>query len=156
MPSLMKSAGYWLSNSSWFSKGQWYWAKGMLPESNQQSMTSGVRRMVPSQPAAGAAEDDLVDVGPVQVQTTGRDRSARSARRGRWAGAAAPQASQIHTFSGVPQNRLRLSDQSMLPASQLPKRPDPTSGGAQAMSALACTSWSRMRLVAMNQLGVAK
>ncbi len=68
---------------------------------------------------------------------------------------ACPQASHSQTFSGVPQKRLRLSDQSMLPASQLPKRPVPTSGGCQTMSALAATSCSRMALVRMNQLGVA-
>ncbi len=64
----MKSAGYWLANSSWFSNGQWYCAKGMAPESNQQSMTSLVRRMVPAQPSTPAGEDDVVHVGPVQVE----------------------------------------------------------------------------------------
>lgn len=47
MPSAMKSAGKVSSNSFLFSKGQWTWAQGMLPLSNQQSNTSVILRSMP-------------------------------------------------------------------------------------------------------------
>src|SRR5258705_190728 len=49
----MKSAGKWTSNWSWFSNGAWYCAKGIEPESNHTSMTSGTRRI--SSPHSGQA-----------------------------------------------------------------------------------------------------
>jgi hypothetical protein len=45
MASEMKSAGNWAANSSCPACGQPHWAKGMAPESNQQSITSGTRRI---------------------------------------------------------------------------------------------------------------
>jgi len=41
----MKSAGKRCSKRSAFSKGAWYWANGIAPESNQTSITSGTRRI---------------------------------------------------------------------------------------------------------------
>ena len=96
----------------------------MLPESNQQSMTSLVRRIVPGAARAVQVNVMLVHVRPVQVElATGPGRSARASSARQMGRCCWPQASHTHTLSGVPQNRLRLRLQSMLPASQLPKRP---------------------------------
>ena len=40
----------------------------MAPESNQASITSGMRRICPPQSSAGTLQRDVIQVGPVQVQ----------------------------------------------------------------------------------------
>ena len=39
------------------SNGKWCWANGIEPESNQTSITSGTRRIVPLQPGSEQAKD---------------------------------------------------------------------------------------------------
>ena len=49
----MKSAGYWRATTSAFSNGKCHCANGIDPESNQASITSGTRRIVPVPERAG-------------------------------------------------------------------------------------------------------
>ena len=51
MYSTMKSAGY--GSSSIGPPIQWFWANGIAPDSNQQSNTSGTRRIMPRPDAEG-------------------------------------------------------------------------------------------------------
>ena len=66
----MKSAGKRCSKRSSFSNGACHCANGMQPESNQTSMTSGTRRIVPL--ALRAREADVVDERPVRVRRAAR------------------------------------------------------------------------------------
>ena len=63
--------------------------------------------------------------------------------------------SQRQTGSGVPQKRFRERFQSRAPASQLPKRPEPTASGTQWVRSLFATSspWSSSTF--MNQVEIA-
>ena len=69
--------------------------------------------------------------------------------------ASAPQASQRQNGRGVPQYRSRLTAQSMLFSSQLPKRPCLMCPGYQLMRSFPAVSPSRWRVVRMYQLGFA-
>src|SRR3954465_11620200 len=69
----MKSAGKCASKRSAFSKGAWCWAKGIEPESNHTSMTSGTRVIASphrgrgNAPSPTAREGALVGVRAVGV-----------------------------------------------------------------------------------------
>ncbi len=149
MASQMKSAGNWSRKRSTLRWGKPHWAKGMLPESNQQSMTSGTRRIVPSH----RSQDQVM--ASTQGRWICRCRStSRAIPSGDFAtiasmeagASACSQASQIQMLSGVPQNRSRDSAQSTLLRRKSPKRPSLRCSGSQ------CTAWllssaSRLRLV---------
>ncbi len=62
----MKSAGNERSNSAWPRCGAPHWAKGMQPESNQASITSGTRRKTPGIP--GSLPGHVVDPRLVHPQ----------------------------------------------------------------------------------------
>src|SRR5688572_33271045 len=130
----MKSAGYCRSSVSEFSKGKCHCAKDIDPESNQASMTSGVRFMVPPQP--------LCEQGQVYASMKGLcgSKSAGNGLPAFWASSVnAPTAStcfelasHIHTGSGVPQYRSREIAQSTLFLSHSPNRPERISGGCHS------------------------
>src|SRR2546422_3840275 len=97
----------------------------MAPESNQTSMSSGVRLISPPQAHANVTSS---------MKGLCRSSGSRTPDPG-FSSAMLPthfcaeHFTQIQMGSGVPQNRSRESDQSLFSESQLPKRPSPTSGG---------------------------
>src|SRR5215510_772289 len=99
----------------------------MAPQSNQTSISSGVRRMVPPH------EQENVTASTDGLWRSSGSRTFSPSR----SSATLPthfsflHESQIQTGRGVPQNRSRDSAQSLFSSSQLPKRPAPTSGGTQ-------------------------
>ena len=67
-----------------------------------------------------------------------------------------PQSSQRHTGIGVPQNRSRLSAQSMLFSSQSPNRPCLMCSGCQRMASFSRSNASLIADVRANQVGLAQ
>ena len=162
----MKSAGNAPSNLSLFWCGQPHCAKGMQPESNQQSMTSGTRRMVPLHFEQGIVTWSIHGLWMMRcslsVGSAARARRKWSKAWGlrfsisaRLAGASlcSASASQIQTLSGVPHQRSRDSAQSTLFARKSPKRPSLMWSGSQCTARLFAMALSFRAVVRMYQAG---
>src|SRR5258708_32654607 len=111
----MKSAGKVSSNSFVPCSGCPRWAKGIEPESNQASSTSGTRRMTPSH----------LSHGSVTVTMNGRCRSVSALRPSsadELMHFCCSQLSHTQNGSGVPPLPEHEIDQSTLFSSQLPLR----------------------------------
>ena len=139
----------------------------MQPESNQQSMTSGTRRIVPPHVAQGKVTWSIhglwtmrcslsVGVGlPRAAWKWSKARGLRASMAATLAGASLCSASlsQIQTLSGVPQQRSRESAQSTLLARKSPKRPSLMCSGSQWTARLFAIAWSLSAVVRMYQAG---
>ncbi len=137
----------------------------MQPESNQQSITSGTRRIVPAQPAAAHGSSTASIHGLWTMRSSDRPGSSAWAARkaakasglrasisAQEAGASWwPQTSHSQMLSGVPQKRSRDRAQSTLPARKSPKRPSRMCSGSQVTSWLFSMTWSMTEVVLMNQ-----
>ncbi len=161
----MKSAGKASRNASSPWCGKPHCANGMQPESNQQSITSGTRRIVAPQPAQGKVT--LSTHGLWTTRCSGRfgsfaqaaaqsERHAglrSSARSSLSSASSAPQASHCQIGSGVPHHRSRDSAQSTLLARKSPKRPSLMCSGSQKTCWLLAIASSIRSVVRMNQAG---
>ena len=136
----MKSAGKRSRKTSSFSSGACHWANGIEPESNQTSMTSGTRVIVPA--ALRAREVDVVDVRAVRVLERARRCSCSSSanepmhvhvarRRSARPAAACPSSAR----ATAPSRRCSRSHS--------PKRPCLMCSGCQSTASLAASRSSR-------------
>src|SRR3989304_6027861 len=121
----------------------------MLPESNQQSMTSGTRPMAPPHFSQFSLTSSIY--GLCKSRSSGTAlllafSSSMLPTHSWW-----PHSRQIQIGSGVPQNRSRESAQSMLFSSHSPNRPSPTSFGYQLIFLLFSINRSLKAVVRMYQ-----
>ena len=129
----------------------------MEPDSNQQSSTSGTRRIV-ERPVGSSG------LGRVRASMKGRCRSSGRTPKSRSSSSSEPYTSMRgyagsslrHTGMGEPQNRLRLIDQSRAPSSHMPKRPSRTWSGTQLICWFSSESRSRMAVTCTYQLLMAR
>ena len=123
----------------------------MEPDSNQQSSTSGTRRIVDC-PVGSSG------LGRVRSSTAGRCRSVISVPKSRWSSSIEPYTSTLgyvgsslfHTGIGEPQNRFRLIAQSRAFSIHLPKLPSLTCSGTQVISWFSSTIRSRNSVTLTN------
>src|SRR5690606_12025277 len=123
----------------------------MEPDSNQQSSTSGTRRII-DLPVGSSG------LGRTSSSTIGRCRSVTFTPKSRSSSSSDPYTStrgysglsDFHTGIGEPQNRLRLIDQSRAPASHLPNEPSLTCPGTHVICWLSSTIRSRILVTATN------
>ena len=168
MASLMKSAGNCPAKRScepsWC--GYPHWAKGIAPESNQQSITSGTRRIrLPG--GLGRIVGHGVDIRLVDAQVVGQARvrplglfpdfDARDARLGQQFFVGADGLHVAGLFADPDRQRrapvaLAREGPIDVDSRKLPKRPSRMCSGSQWMRLLLASMWSRNCVVRMNQL----
>lgn len=146
--------------------GKPHWAKGILPESNQASMTSVTLRMVAPHFAQGSVTSSIQGLWTMRCSfrlgsACFAARKASNAR-GFSASISATEAgaswcsssfSQTHTLRGVPQKRSRESAQSTLFWRKSPKRPSWMCSGNQRTARLFSMALSLFCRVRMYHAG---
>src|SRR5690606_5237722 len=128
----------------------------MEPDSNQQSSTSGTRRII-DLPVGSSG------LGRTSWSMPGRCRSVTFTPKSRSSSASDPYTStrgysglsDFHTGIGEPQNRFRLIDQSRALASHLPNEPSLTCPGIQLICWFSSSIRSLNLVTATNQLDTA-